>query len=76
MPIINTSLASAIQDKRPDCQPSSSTACSDSRLHVYAVSPQSDSQPPTSELMPTVDVNANGTDPGSTFVLTTIKFRR
>ncbi len=40
MPIINTSLASAIQDKRPDCQPSSST------------------------------VNANGTDPGSTLVLT------
>ncbi len=73
MPIINTSLASAIQDKRPDCQPSSSTACSDSR-HVYAVSPQFDSQPPTSELMPTV--NANGTDPGSTFVLTTKKFRR
>ncbi len=74
MPIINTSLASAIQDKRPDCQPSSSTACSDFRLHAYAVSPQSDSQPPTSELMPTV--NANGTDPGSTFVLTTKKFRR
>ena len=49
MPVINTSLASAIQDKRPDCQPSSSTARSD----VYAVSPQSDSQPPTSELMPT-----------------------
>ncbi len=53
MPIINT----AIQDKRPDCQPSSSTACSDSKLYVYAVSPQSDSQPPTSELMPTVNAN-------------------
>ncbi len=72
MPIINTSLASAIQDKRPDCQPSSSTACSDSIMqshHNLILS-----QPPTSELMPTV--NANGTDPGSTFVLTTKKFRR
>ena len=71
MPIINASLASAIQDKRPDW--SAQFLYCMLRLH-HAVSPQFDSQPPTSELMPTV--NANGTDPGSTFVLTTKKFRR
>ena len=43
------------------------TACICSLESEHA--PQSDSQPPTSELIPTV--NANGTDPGSTFVLKT-----
>ncbi len=57
MPIINTSLASAIQDKRPDCQPSSSLHaqtpdCMYMQSHhnlILSHQPQL--------------VNANGTDP-------------